>query len=113
MDLLQGGPMEAQYFSFKYSCRVDKGRKWKPSQMKSQGSVSEAEEEEAVEDGVTRNPIPLEMLRWEGRRWWRTSEISQQQKQSKDSLLTQDHHNSLTNNCTDCCSYKDYKEHLI
>lgn len=29
---------EAQYFSFKYSCREDKGRKWKPSQMKSQGS---------------------------------------------------------------------------
>lgn len=64
-----GGMMEARYFSFKYSCRVDKGRKWKPSQMKSQGSVSETEEEEAVEDGVTRNPISLEMLRWEGRRW--------------------------------------------
>lgn len=30
--------VEAQPFSFKYSCGVDKGRKWKPSQMKSQGS---------------------------------------------------------------------------
>lgn len=30
--------MEAQYFSFKYSCGEDKGRKWKLSQMKSQGS---------------------------------------------------------------------------
>lgn len=30
--------VEAQYFSFKYSCGVDKGKKWKPNQMKSQVS---------------------------------------------------------------------------
>lgn len=60
------GAVEAQRYSFKYSCGTDKGRKWNLSPMKSQGSrflrwimkvIAEEneEEEEEEEEDVTRN----------------------------------------------------------
>lgn len=54
--------VEAQCFSFKYLCRGDKRRKWKRSQMKSEGSRFLDGEEEG---GVTGNLSSLQTLRRE------------------------------------------------
>lgn len=55
--------VEAQCSSFKYLCRRDKRRKWKRSQMKSEGSRFLDGEEEG---GVTGNLSSLQTWRREG-----------------------------------------------